>query len=72
MITKLITTKIINDPYTDEIPLSYTNYSKNSFSGYIKQNNKLVAIARIYVTLSSAELADVYITEDYRGKLSPN
>ena len=74
MITKLITTKIVNDPYTNEIPLSHLNYSNNSFSGYIKYNNDLVTIARIYVnkTNKSAELADVYLIEKYRGKLCPN
>ena len=71
MVTKLITTKIINDPYIYEIPLSYSNYSKNSFSGYIKHNNDLVAIARIYMSHKTAELADVYITEKYRGQFCP-
>ena len=56
------------------IPLSYKLYDNNSFTGYLKYNNKLAALSRVYVKKhsSNVELADIYIIEELRGKKAPN
>ncbi len=68
MNNRIIIKPLKKDPYINWIPLSYNKYDKNSFVGYIKNKDELIALARIYPKNNKAELADVYVMEKYRGK----
>ena len=71
---RLITKKLCSDPWIHDIPLSYNPCPNNSFTGYFMYNNKLAAIARVYTTKESntAELSDIYVINELRGKIAPN
>lgn len=74
---RLITKKLCSDPWIDDIPLSYNSCLDGSFSGYFTYNNKLATIARVYTCKQTTqskevELADIYISEEFRGKIGPN
>ena len=71
---RLITKKLCLDPWIYDIPISHHPCPNDSFSGYFTYNNNLAAIARVYATKQSntVELADIYIAEEFRGKIAPN
>lgn len=71
---RLITKRLCSDPWIYDIPLSYNPCPNDSFSGYFTHNNKLAAIARVYKTkdTNTAELSDIYVSDEFRGKLAPN
>jgi len=71
---RLIIKKICSDPWIYDIPLSHNPCPDNSFSGYFLNNNKLAAIARVYGNKKSntVELADIYVADEFRGKIAPN
>ena len=74
MSLRLRVVSLNSDPYTDDIPLSHSHYSTNSFTGYIIKDGSLVGLGRLYRRANSntAELGDVWISEEYRGKTHKN
>ena len=74
MSLRLRVVSLNSDPYIDDIPLSHNPYPTGSFTGYIIEDGSMVGLGRLYRRANSntAELGDVWVSEEYRGKTHKN
>lgn len=70
MVRRRLRVRTLPDEFSDDIPMSHITPKPHSFSGFYVDNlGSLIAIGRVYQHSNhTAELADVYIDEKYRGK----